>query len=48
MSLIKTEVVGDWKIAKMLLTGSQTPLYKAFRNVFRFAQILEQSLKKIR
>lgn len=38
-------VVGDWRNPNVIRLAP-TPLYNSFMDVFRFAQILEQSLKK--
>lgn len=38
-------VVGDWRNPNVIRLAP-TPLYNSFLDVFRFAQILEQSLKK--
>jgi kynureninase len=41
----KNGVVGDWRNPNVIRLAP-TPLYNSFQDVFRFAQILEQSLKK--
>jgi kynureninase len=41
----KNGVVGDWRNPNVIRLAP-TPLYNSFLDVFRFAQILEQSLKK--
>jgi len=41
----KHGVVGDWRNPNVIRLAP-TPLYNSFLDVFRFAQILEQSLKK--
>lgn len=44
--LYKNAVVGDWRNPNVIRIAP-TPFYNSFMDVFRFAQILEQSLSKI-
>jgi kynureninase len=43
--LYRQGVVGDWRNPNVIRLAP-TPLYNSFVDVFRFAKILEQSLKK--